>query len=150
MGILHGSLVMRKIKFRTMLLFTSLNLWLNQIGDILLSYFKQGIDAKNSAETAYVGAKNFITESWLYGKAFGNSTENISSFDPYTILYYILMFVSVFFWIQIAYALLFAIADYNNKQELSRKKSKRYIYILIVLINIGIYLYLNSQIYNIL
>ena len=148
MGILHGSLVMRKIKFRTTLLFTTLNLWLNQIGDILLDYFKQGIDARNSAETAYVNTKNFITESWLWGKAFKNSTESISSLDQYTILYYVLVSISIFFWVQIVYALFFAIEDYGNKQEVTRKKSKKYIYLLIAVMNIAIYLYLNVQIYN--
>jgi len=134
MNILHGSLFIRKWKFRGMLLLASLNLWLNQMFDILIGWYKE----------ALVQRDWFFDESWV-GKLF-NDPEAASSFDPYWLLYWILIVVGVYFWIQIAYAAWFAVADMRNQK--GKRTGTKFTYILIGVINIAVYIFLITQIYN--
>lgn len=143
----RSSILMKTIRMRIIVLFAGTSLWLNKIQDIILEKYKTALGIKKDLHESYIQAKNFITESSLWGAFFENTSEATSGFEPLMIPYWIMQGVSIISIILIGYAVLYCLEEWFFVKG-KNKKWKNFVYISILVFNITSYFLLIRYVYQ--
>lgn len=146
----HGSLILRRWEKRWVLLFVSVNIWVDQLVSGFLNQGKETLIVASEGVEAVRGYKTeMLGRVWDIGQALDEvfdlkqvSEEIIQTTRLIDIIILVLLLISIFFWLKILTSLVFVYADYQcAKLDGDRRQ---YFIVFAILFNIGIYYLLKA------
>lgn len=145
-----GRLSLRRFRKRVVILLISFNIWIDEIIIGVLNYTKYTID---SAIHKIESIEKAVYPTWVYDFDIGSTIKEMFDTDNFQVhliqskgiidfLANVLLFLSIFFWIEILFALRFVYADYHV--VLADKKKKQCFIIVAIVFNLLFYLLLKQ------